>query len=181
MNVSGLPLERIGILTGLHTRSDLAVAASDQTHEFLRRGYIAAKFAALLRHGTTNAHGMTLLRILLALCLQGRVDPQFGRAVAPRQIFNHRLAGFAGRGFIANTNVVIAHDCYPLLRRGHNAHARGKLHGVRLSRPDGWFGSPPFPSASGYLGRKTLRTRRLASNRHCPDPRPASPAGPRFA
>jgi hypothetical protein len=72
--------------------------------EFLRRGDVAAKFAALLRHGATTPF------------LQGRVDPQFGRADISR-----RLAGFAGRGFIANVDVAIAHDCDPLLRRFHNA------------------------------------------------------------
>jgi hypothetical protein len=72
-------------------------------HEFLRRRLVAATIvAALLRHRATNS----------ALpCFEGIVL----LAVALCHAFHDRLAGFAGRGFIANINVAIAHDCYPLL------------------------------------------------------------------
>jgi hypothetical protein len=33
----------------------------------------------------------------------------------------HLLAGFAGRGSVASTDVAIAHDGYPLLKRDTNA------------------------------------------------------------
>ena len=36
----------------------LGLTTTDQMHEFLRRRDIAAKFAALLRHRATKAHGM---------------------------------------------------------------------------------------------------------------------------
>jgi hypothetical protein len=132
MKVSGLPFDRMGILAGLQAGSGLALTATDQLHEFLRRRYIAAKFAALLRHRATRAWGMRG-GLSLVLCLQGRIDPQFG------------LAGFAGRGVIANIDVATAHDGYPFLRRGHNAQARAKLQGVRLSRPEQGFGSSNQP------------------------------------
>ena len=83
-------------------------------------------------------------------------DPQFGSA---DRIFYRRLAGFAGRGFIANIDVAIAHDCYPLLRNFHNAQARGKLHGVRLSWPGCRFGSPcRHPFSGALIRRKPLRS-----------------------
>jgi len=129
--VSDLLFDSTGVLAGLQAGRDLAVAASDQMHEFLRRRYVAAKFAALLRHCATKARGFSF-----PLCLQGRVDPQFGRADTSRQIFNRRLAGFAGRGFIANIDVAIDHDCYPLLRRVHNAQAGAKLHGESCTEFD---------------------------------------------
>ena len=132
MKVLGLPFDRIGILAGLQAGLGLALTATDQLHEFLRRRYIAAKFAALLRHRATRARRMRW-GCSLVLCLQGRIDPQFG------------LAGFAGRGVIANIDVATAHDGYPLLRRGHNAQARAKLRGCSLSRPDRDFGSSRRP------------------------------------
>jgi hypothetical protein len=40
----------------------------------------------------------------------------------------HLLAGFAGRGCVANTNVAIAHDCYPSLDVNFdNAEPTGKV------------------------------------------------------
>jgi hypothetical protein len=88
MTTSGLPLDRIGIWAGLRAGSGLALAASDQTNEFLRRRDIAAKFAALLRHRATKAHGMF-----------------WGFCPALR-----RRTGFAGRGRTANIDVATAHD-----------------------------------------------------------------------
>ncbi len=131
MRAPGLSFDRIGILVCLGAGPDygpgLAFAAADEMHEFLRRRDIAAKLTALLRHGAAIA-----CRICRgAPLLQGRIDPQFGRAVAS---LNDRLAGFAGRGLIANIDVAITHDGYPFLRSGANAQARGKLRGVRLSR-----------------------------------------------
>jgi hypothetical protein len=41
------------------------------------------------------------------------VEPQIGKAAATHQTLDDRLSGFAGRGFAANTNVAIAHDCNP--------------------------------------------------------------------
>ena len=58
MRASGLPFDRIGILAGLQAGSGLALTATDQPHKFLRRGDIAAKFAALLRHRATRVHRM---------------------------------------------------------------------------------------------------------------------------
>ncbi|MEH2517089.1 hypothetical protein V1279_002662 [Bradyrhizobium sp. AZCC 1610] len=159
MRASGLPFDRIGILAGLQAGSDLAVTATDQLHEFLRRRHVAAKFAALLRHRTTKACGS----FPLAPCLQGRIDPQFG-AVTHRRIFNRRLAGFAGRGCTANIVVATTHDCHPLLRRGHNAQAlrrghnaqaRARLHGIRVSRPDRSFGSSDQPVNEAVLIDRT--------------------------
>jgi len=77
----------------------------------------------------------------------------------------HLLAGFAGRGCVADTYVAIAHDGYPLLRRNTNAQAHTKLHGVPLMRPGRCFGSwPGFSFASGPFSTERLKTRRSASN-----------------
>jgi hypothetical protein len=40
------------------------------------------------------------------------VDPQVGKAAA-RQAFNGRLSEVTGRGFAANIDVAIGHDCNP--------------------------------------------------------------------
>jgi hypothetical protein len=64
---------------------------------------------------------------LIALLCHRTADPlpRFARlrqsGVQTRQTLNDRLAGFAGRGGIANFNVAIAHDCHPLLKSDHNA------------------------------------------------------------
>jgi len=77
-----------------------------EVHEFLwNRTVAATAFIALLCHRTANP----LPR--LAHLLHARA----------MQTLNDRLAGFAGRGGIANFNVAIAHDCHPLLTSDHNA------------------------------------------------------------
>ena len=156
MRASVLPFDRIGRLAGFQAGSvHLALAATDQMDEFLRRRHIAAKFAALMRHRTTKACRM-LWGFRPVICLQGRIDPQL---VTPGRMF--RLAGSAGRGFVANVYVATTHDGCPLLRRAPNAQAHGKLHGVRLSRPDRGFGSSgtrPFSS----VGRRPKRLGRPA-------------------
>ena len=88
MATSGLPLDRIGIWADLPAGFGLAFTAPDQMNEFLRRRNIAAKFAALLRHRATKAHGML---------------PSFSLAL-------YRRTGFAGRGRTANVDVATAHD-----------------------------------------------------------------------
>ena len=146
MSASGLPFDRIGILAGLH----LPLTATDQMHEFLRRRHIAAKFAALLRHRTTKACRM-LWGFRPVICLQGRIDPQL---ITPGRMF--RLAGFAGRGFVANVYVATTHDGCPLLRSAPNAQAQGKVAKCWLSRPDRRFGSfgQPVNKAVFVHGRR---------------------------
>jgi hypothetical protein len=79
---------------------------------------------------------------LRLLCLDGFVDPQFRSAVKSRGTFINLLAGFAGRGFIANIDVAIAHDCYPSLDlNDDNAQRLGKVARHPLSLPDQCFGS----------------------------------------
>jgi hypothetical protein len=71
----------------------LGIAVAHQLHQLLRRRLIAAAaIAVLLRHRATNPWPLRF-----------------------------RRAGFAGRGFVANIAVAIAHDCYPLLKLNHNA------------------------------------------------------------
>ncbi|MGC2809248.1 MAG: hypothetical protein WA303_02595 [Bradyrhizobium sp.] len=82
--------------------------ATHEVHEFLWDRLVAGTaFIALLCHRTTDPL------------------PRFARlrqsGVRTRQTLNDRLAGFAGRGGIANFNVAIAHDCHPLLKSDHNA------------------------------------------------------------
>ena len=127
IRLAGLPFDRIGILADLRRRG-LALAASDQLNEFLRCRNIAAKLAALLRHGATNARGV-----------RGRIDPPFGRA------------GFAGRGCIANIEVAITHDCCPLFEEGRQRASSRKVArcltesgGPRLR----FTGRPRFASAT---------------------------------
>ena len=84
----------------------LGIAAAHQTHEFLRRRLVAATdVAALLRHRAGNPGPFRPQGIVL-------IDPRLGSRT---QNFNRWLAGFAGRVFIANIDVAIAHDCHPLL------------------------------------------------------------------
>jgi hypothetical protein len=125
------------MLAGLRWRG-LAVAASDQLNEFLRRRHIAAKLAALLRHGAANAWGV-----------RGRIDPRFGRAGSPT--FNYRLTGFAGRGRIANIDVAITHDCCPLFEERKQRASTRKV--ARRSTESGgpklrFIGRPRFASAT---------------------------------
>jgi hypothetical protein len=81
---------------------------------------LVAAVTALLRHRATN---------LGPLCFRGilSIDPLLGGAVTLRHTLNTRLAGFAGRGLIANIDVAIAHDCYPLLKVHHNAQLLRKV------------------------------------------------------
>jgi len=44
-----------------------------------------------------------------------QVDPRIGGTAALSRTLNDGPAGFAGR-VIANIDVVMAHDCYPLLK-----------------------------------------------------------------
>jgi hypothetical protein len=64
--------------------------------------------------------------------------PRFARlpqsGARTRQTLNDWLAGFAGRGGIANFNVAIAHDCHPLLKSDHNALPPLKVASARVSR-----------------------------------------------
>lgn len=84
----------------MRRRSGLGLTAAYQLHEFLRSRSVAA-VALLLRHGATNPGPLRF-----------------------------RLTWFAGRGFLANIDVAIAHDDYPLLKVRHNAQRCEKLHGV---------------------------------------------------
>jgi hypothetical protein len=75
------------------------IAVANQLHQLLRRRLIAAAaVAVLLRHRATNPWPLRF-----------------------------RRAGFAGRGFVANIAVAIAHDCYPLLKLSHNAQSFRKV------------------------------------------------------
>jgi hypothetical protein len=76
-----------------------------------------AAVAALLRHGAANSV-LQLFRGLFAA--------RPGSGVAPDRALG-RLAGFAGRGLIANIDVVSAHDQNPLLKLDHNAQRPGKV------------------------------------------------------
>jgi len=107
----------------------------------LRHRFIAATaVAALLQHRAANGGPLCFQRIWF-------LDPPPGSTVAPSQSLNDWRAGFAGRGFVANIDVAIAHDCDPLLRSDFNANCQEKLHGVWLSRPHRYFGSrsPSYP------------------------------------
>jgi hypothetical protein len=74
-----------------------------EVHEFLwNRTVAGTALIALLCHRTANP-GQRLAHLLR-------------RRARTRQT----LAGFAGRGGIANFFVAIAHDCHPLLTSGHN-------------------------------------------------------------
>src|SRR5450631_1118357 len=102
----------------------LGIAVAHELHEFLRSRLVAAAaVAALLRHRAANP-----------FCFRGiwLVDPQLGRAFSHSQIFADRLAGFAGRVFLANIDVAIAHDCYPLLVSDTILNCPEKLHSVPL-------------------------------------------------
>jgi hypothetical protein len=77
----------------------LGIAVAHQLHQPLRRRFItAAAVAVLLRHRATNPW--------------------------PHRF---RRAGLAGRGFVANIAVAIAHDCYPLLKLNPNAQPLRKV------------------------------------------------------
>ena len=99
--------------------SGIGIAAAHQLHEFLRSRLVAA-VAALLRHRAANLRALGFQRILF-------VDPRLGRAVTSGQTVEDRLAGFAGRGFIANIDVAIAHDWNPWLSWDHNAQLPRKV------------------------------------------------------
>jgi hypothetical protein len=81
----------------------LGIVTTHEVHEFLwNRTVAGTAFIALLCHRTANPL------------------PRLARA-RTRQTLNDRLAGFAGRGGIANFIVAIAHDCHPLSTSDHNA------------------------------------------------------------
>ena len=92
-------------------------------------------------------------------CLHLGLSIRFSEEPLLRLICN-RLAGFAGRGLVANTDVAIAHDGYPLLKRDNNAQRTHKV-----ARHDaswhGWF------DVSGLFSRERLKTspRRTRSGR----------------
>lgn len=132
----GSPFASIGILAGLRAATVLVVAAADQMHELLRRRDIAAKFAALLRHRAAHACGLRRASSLMP-GLHERIDPRFG-AVTCRQLFNRRLACFAGRRCTANIDVAMTHDGCPLLMKGLNARARAKLRRRLKDVAGGW-------------------------------------------
>jgi hypothetical protein len=127
-------------------------------NELLRSRFIAASVVtALLRHGATHPGSLGFQGVWF-------VDPQLGRAITPRHTFNNRLAGFAGRGFIANIDVAIAHDCHPLWKLRHNAQLPRKVarRSIESPTPMFWFTSVEPPS--GFLHRKRLRSRAAFSN-----------------
>ncbi len=102
----------LGLLRG-SARADprfgpgLGVAVAHQLHEFLRRRLVAATaVAALLRHRGANPRPFFLQRRWFA-------GPQLGGAAGPCRTLDDRLAGSAGRGFLANIDVAIAHDKIP--------------------------------------------------------------------
>jgi hypothetical protein len=77
----------------------LGIAVPHQLHQLLRRRFIAAAaVTTLLRHRATNPWPLRF-----------------------------RRAGFAGRGFVANIAVVIAHDSYPFLKLNNNAQPLRKV------------------------------------------------------
>jgi hypothetical protein len=134
-------------------------------HEFLRGRFVAATAIAVLqRHGATNLDRLFLPGIWI-------VDPQRERAVTPRQTFNDPLAAFAGRGFLANIDVAIAHDKNPfeyIATRGYSEKAAD-----RSTEPAGAMlrvtvgGSPSrFSTRERLKIRPICRTRRsLAGKR----------------
>ena len=76
------------------------------------------------------------------------------------------LAGFAGQGFVANIRVATTHDGCPLLRRGHNAQARGKLHECSTESAGPRTSVHPGPPSSETAATpEPLRTRCLARTR----------------
>jgi hypothetical protein len=94
------------------------LAASDQMDQLLGRRLVAATaVAALLRHCAADlgARPREMLRRIVV------IDPQIGQVAAPKQTLRRRRARFAGRGFLANVDVVSAHDCDPLLKSNNNA------------------------------------------------------------
>ena len=107
--------------------------------------------AALLRHRATKAAGS---------CLQGFLDPRLGEPSIPAKR-SHRLAGFAGRGCIANIDVAIAHDCYPLSEEvRHNAQRTRKVARDSTESAGRGFGSVrPAERGRGWsiepLGQRT--------------------------
>ena len=78
-----------------------------------------AAVPALLRHGATNPDPFSFRGSYL-------VDPRLGGNAACGQTLD-RLSGFAGRGFIANIDVAIAHEQNPLQMLRHNAQLNGKV------------------------------------------------------
>jgi hypothetical protein len=117
--------------------------------EFLRRRFAAA-VAALLRHRAANP-----------FCFRGiwSVDPQLGRAVSHSQTFGDRTARFAGRGFIANIDVAIAHDCYPLLESDHNAELPRKVAQRSLESVDQALRFTIIGLPKGFSTRQRLKSR----------------------
>jgi hypothetical protein len=104
--------------------------------EFLRRRLVA-EVATLLRHRGRNPRPFRLEGIW-------SVDPQ--------------LAGLAGRGFIANIDVAIAHDKNPLLP-DYNAQLPGKV-----AAPSDWVGRSNASvhgsrAAEGLITREKLKSR----------------------
>jgi hypothetical protein len=108
----------------------------------LRHRFIAATaVAALLQHRAANLGPLRFQGI-------GFVDPQLGSIVTPSQSLNDWRAGFAGRGFIANIDVAIAHDCYPLLNLLQRQLPRKVARGlIGSAAPQFWF-TVVRPSAS---------------------------------
>jgi hypothetical protein len=147
--VADLPLRRIGAGADPRLGAGFGVAAAHQVHEFLRRRLIAATaVAALLRHCDTNPWPFFLQGIWF-------VDPQLGTTVGLRQTPNNRLAGLAGRGFIANIDVAIAHDENPLLL-DHNAQLPRKV-----ATPFDWvdrWGSSVHQLSSCRVTRERLKS-----------------------
>jgi hypothetical protein len=80
----------------------------------------------------------------------------------------HLLAGSTSRGLIANTDVAIAHDCYPSLdgelrQRGTNEEVARSS--AESARPVVRF-KAEWAFANGFFNRERLKTRRDASNRN---------------
>jgi hypothetical protein len=120
-NGPGLPLLRPGF----------GIAAAHESHELLRCGMVvAAHVGALLRHGPGNSRTFGF-RKTLAVEKTLPIDRWPGRAVS--RDFNRWLAGFAGQPFIANIDVVIAHDCHPSLEYVTTHECMERLQAVDVS------------------------------------------------
>jgi hypothetical protein len=111
-----------------------------------------ADVTALLRHRATIPRPL------------GFVDPPLGRAIAVGHLVNYWVAGFAGRSFIANVDVAIAHDCYPLLKLHHNAQLlrRVACDQRRSSAVPLWFTVAEQPEP--LLHQRKIKNSHWASN-----------------
>jgi hypothetical protein len=118
----------------------------------------AAAVAALLRHRGTNPGP-------LGFGCNRLVDPPLGRTVALCHLLNYGLAGFAGRGFIANIDAAIAHDCYPLLKLHHNAQLLRKVACDQLRSAAATLRFTTVEQPEPLFQQRKVNMSRSASNR----------------